>query len=90
MQSKSGGQIGRLLAQQSSPRAARLLLGRGVWQVPWLSPNGRPVYVMIDSQHREMERVELADGQDPVALECDMNARLDTRDPPPRRLQIVQ
>ena len=56
------------------------LLERGVFQMPWLGPNGRAVFASIMSDRRKLEEIELPAGTSATELERDMLARLDAAD----------
>lgn len=56
------------------------LLERGVFQIPWLGPNGRAVFASITSDQHKLEEIELPLGMSAAELERDMLARLDAAD----------
>jgi hypothetical protein len=70
------------------------ILGRGVFQAPWLGPNGEMVLVSINSRHEKHEELTVTHGANRIDVGEAMEARLDAADPQneakPRALVLVR
>lgn len=69
----------------------RQLLGRGVWQIPVLGPNGEPILVAVDQHHHIVGDICIvADGASRVDAADELLRRLDDAEPTPLTLLSIR